>query len=193
MKPTIDDLPVLLASALRARGLIGRETTSTAVRFDDSGVEFVVEVTSKKFPRCGGDWSLFRCHCGRRCQKLRLFEGRPTCAHCIRATGMRYRTEMFSHASKRVAQTAPKRIERLTSTKPMRPGRMLDGRLKSEFALRRSLIVARQFAIGEHDKQLTKMSVPLTGQNANPLPSGGLDETGLNIHTDPDMRQSKIT
>jgi hypothetical protein len=50
MKSTIDDLPVVLASRLRALGLIGRETTSAAVRFDDSGVEFVVEVTSKKFP-----------------------------------------------------------------------------------------------------------------------------------------------
>jgi hypothetical protein len=64
MKTVIDDLPVVLASGLRARGLIGRDTISAAVRFDDSGDEFVVEVTSKKFPRCGGDWSLFRCHCG---------------------------------------------------------------------------------------------------------------------------------
>jgi hypothetical protein len=88
---------------LRAIGVIGRDTKTTTIRFDDDS-EFVVEVTSKGFSRCGGDWSMFRCHCGRRCQKLRLFEGRPTCASCIRATGMRYRIEMFSHANTARAQ-----------------------------------------------------------------------------------------
>ena len=61
--------------------------------------------------------SIFRveCPCGRRAQKLRLFEGRPVCGHCVRAAGMQYRSDMCSHFSKRTALTAPKRIERLNS------------------------------------------------------------------------------
>jgi hypothetical protein len=161
MKPVIDDLPVVLASRLRALGLIGRDTKTTTIKFDGNEVEFVVEVTSKKFPRCGGDWSMFRCHCGRRCQKIRLFEGRPTCAHCIRAAGLRYRIEMVSHASKRAALTAPKRIARLGSTTPERlrplPGMVMERRRRMEEKLRRSIIVARQYAIDEHDKMLKKM------------------------------------
>jgi hypothetical protein len=157
MKPVIDDLPQISASRLRALGEIGRDTTATIIRFDngESGVEFVVGVTSMRF-RHGGDWSLFQCRCGRRCQKLRLFEGKPTCAHCIRATGMRYRIEMVSHASKRVALTAPKRIARLVDPNPVGiKGRVtLPRRGLLEARLRRSLIVARQYALDEHEKML---------------------------------------
>ena len=160
MKPVIDDLPAVLASTLRALGVIGRDTKTTTIRFDDSDVEFVVEVALRRFPN-GGSWSMFRCSCGRRCQKLRLFEGRHTCAHCICATGMRYRIEMVSHASKRAVLTAPKRIARLNSAVPARlhprNGQMLDRRIPLEARLRRSLIVARQFALDEHKKMLDKM------------------------------------
>jgi hypothetical protein len=158
MRTVIDDLPVVLASRLRALGVIGRETKTTTIAFGD--VEFVVEVTSKKFPRCGGDWSMFRCHCGRRAQKLRLFEDKPTCAHCIRAAGLRYRVEMVSHASKRTAITAPKRIECLNSDKPLRvharPGRTFDGRVNMELALKRSRIVERRAKIAQFEKDLGK-------------------------------------
>jgi hypothetical protein len=172
MKTVIDDLPVVMVSRLRAAGVIGRDTKTTTLRFDDSGVEFVVEVTSKKFPRCGGDWSMFRCHCGRRSQKIRLFEGRPTCAHCIRSTGMRYRTEMVSHASKRTALTAPKRIERLTSIEPAcacpRPGRRLDRRANIELALKRSLIVERRAKIAQFEKGSGEPMITPGGKAAIP-------------------------
>jgi hypothetical protein len=160
VKTTIDDLPVVLASRLRALGVIGRDTKTTTIQFDGSDVEFVVEVTSKRFPRCGGDWSMFRCRCGRRAQKLRLFEDKPTCAHCIRAAGLRYRVEMVSHASKRTVLTAPKRIERLNSDKPARlhpwPGQMLERRRTMELALKRSLIVERRAKIARFEKDLSK-------------------------------------
>jgi hypothetical protein len=161
MKPVIDDLPVLLASRLRATGEIGPEATAVTIRFDngESGVEFVVGVVHQKFPN-GGSWSKFVCSCGRRAQKLRLFQGRPACRRCLIAARMQYRS-MCSHFSKRRVLTAPKRIERLYGGKPARlhprPGRMLDRRVNLEAKLRRSLIVARQFALDEHDKVLAKL------------------------------------
>lgn len=157
MKPVIDDLPAVDASRLRATGVIGRETKTTNVRFDDS--EFVVEVVSKRLQR-GGDWSMFLCpRCGRRCRKLRLFEDRPTCARCIRTTGMHYRIEMFPHASDRVVFTAAKRIARLTNTEltGIRRRRRYLHRPNVEEKLRRSLIVARQHALDEHAEKLAKL------------------------------------
>ena len=104
--------------------------------------------------RCGG--AAADCSCGRRCQKLRLFEGEPRCAHCIRAAGLRYRIEMVSHASKRVALTAPKRIARLVDPNPvgLKGRSTLPRRGLLEARLRRSLIVARQYALDEHEKML---------------------------------------
>jgi hypothetical protein len=46
MKRTIDDLPMVKASTLRAHGYIRPETKTTLIRFDDSGVEYQVGVTS---------------------------------------------------------------------------------------------------------------------------------------------------
>ena len=130
MKPVIDELPVILASRLRATGEIGPDTKTATLRFDngESGVEFVVGIVHRRFPN-GGDWSKFDFPCGRRAQKLRLFDGRPACRHCMSAAGMQY-DDMCSHVSKRTALTAPTRIERLNSDTPARlhprPGRMLD-------------------------------------------------------------------
>jgi hypothetical protein len=44
MKPVIDDLPVILVSRLRAIGENGPDTKTATIRFDDSGVEFVVGI-----------------------------------------------------------------------------------------------------------------------------------------------------
>jgi hypothetical protein len=157
MKPVIDDLPVVVASKLRSAGFIGRDTTSAIIRFDGSDVEYTVEVTSKFFPKCGGDWSMFRCHCGRRAQKLRLFKGQPTCGACLRVAGLPYRAHQLSHAAKRTAITAPKRLAMLNSDQPARvnprKGRTLDGRVRIEAALRRSLLVARCFGVAEFNKR----------------------------------------
>jgi hypothetical protein len=68
----------------------------------------------------------------------------------------RYRLEMQSHAGKRAAITAARRIELLNSDKPMRvnprPGRTLDRRIPMEAKLRRSIIVARKFAFAGYEK-----------------------------------------
>jgi hypothetical protein len=76
---------------------------------------------------------------------------------CLRAMGMHYRIEMFSHASKRVAQTVPKLIAKLngaSSGGPWRKGRGVDRRSNIETKLRLSSIVVRQYALDEHDKML---------------------------------------
>ena len=52
MKLTIDDLPMVKASTLRAQGYIGPQTKTSLIRFDDSGVEYQVGVTAKPLP-CG--------------------------------------------------------------------------------------------------------------------------------------------
>ena len=85
MKPVIDDLPVVLASRLRATGEIGPDTRAATIRFDngESGVEFVVAIVQRRFPN-GGAWSKFVCPCGRRAQKLRLVRG-AACLWALRA------------------------------------------------------------------------------------------------------------
>ena len=60
----------------------------------------------------------------------------------------------------RAAYHAPRILARLNSATPARlhprPGRVLDRRANLEAKLRRSLIVARQYALDEHDKMLAK-------------------------------------
>ena len=93
MKRTIDDLPMVKASTLRAHGYIGPETKTTLIRFDDSGVEYQVGVTAKPLP-CGAVWSLFICpRCNGRAQRLRLLDDRPACGKCVRASGLIYRSQ----------------------------------------------------------------------------------------------------
>jgi hypothetical protein len=160
MQRTIDDLPMVKASTLRANGYIGPDTKTTLICFDDSGVEYQVGVTAKPLP-CGAAWSLLICpRCHGRAQQLRLLDDRPVCGKCIRASGLIYRSQSV-RTEKRHLVTAPPRLAMLNSDKPARlhprPGRMLDRRPRLEAKLRRSLIVARQFAIDEHDKILDKM------------------------------------
>ena len=88
MKTVIDHLPVVLASRLRALGEIGRETKTTTIRFDDSGVEFVVGVTSMRRStvatgRCsvvdvagGAEY----CVCSRALRRVAAASGRRECA-----------------------------------------------------------------------------------------------------------------
>ena len=108
--------------------------------------------------------SIFRveCPCGRRAQKLRLFEGRPACGHCVRAAGMQYRSDMCSHFSKRTrfyGAEADRAAERPARLHP-RPGRMLDRRANLEPRLKRSLIVERRAAVAQFEKDARRaMSV----------------------------------
>jgi hypothetical protein len=160
MKRTVDDLPMIKASAMVVAGLIGRETRSAVVQFGDVG--YVVGVKTHHFRKCGGWWALFLCpRCGGGAQRLRLLDDRPACGACVRGAGLRYRTEMVPHSSQRAALTAARRIERLNSTVPERitPSRLtgIEHRASVEAKLRRSLIVARRHALDEHDERLEKL------------------------------------
>jgi hypothetical protein len=68
-----------------------------------------------------------------------------------------YRSQSVRTETRHVV-TAPSRIALLNGDEPTRvnprPGRKLDRRANLEAKLRRSLIVARQHAIDEHDKML---------------------------------------
>ena len=154
MKTAIDDLPAVSVSRLRALGDITAETKTTTVKFDD--VEFVVALSLRRFPN-GGSWSFFLCPCGRRARILRLFEGCLSCSQCLEARGFRARVELI-RTEKRAAYHVPRILSRLNSATPARlhprNGQMLDRRVNLEARLRRSLIVARKFAIDEHDKML---------------------------------------
>jgi hypothetical protein len=154
MKAVYDELPGVSVSRMRALGDITAETKTATVKFDD--IEFVVALSLRRFPN-GGSWSFFVCPCGRRARILRLFEGGLACCRCLRVRGLRARVEHI-RTEKRVAYHAPRILARLNSDTPARllprPGRKLDRRANLEAKLRRSLIVARQFAIDEHDKML---------------------------------------
>jgi hypothetical protein len=141
----IDDLCSIGVSRMRAAGQITAAAKTTTVTFGD--VSFNVALALQKFPN-GGSWSFFVCPCGCKCRTLRLYGGALACRSCLKARGLRFRVELFSHASKRTAWTAPRRLARLTSVSPARihprRGRVLDKRVCIENALRRSLIVERQ-------------------------------------------------
>jgi hypothetical protein len=69
---------------------------------------------------------------------------------------MRYRVEMAPHSSQRVALTAPRRIEQLASRAKIgiKRDRPLRRRANMAAKLQRSLVVARQHALDEHDEML---------------------------------------
>jgi hypothetical protein len=154
MKTAIDDLPAVSVSRMRAMGDIRAETKTTIVRFGD--IEFVVALSLRRFPN-GGSWSFFLCPCGRRARILRLFEGGLSCSQCLETRGLRTRVELI-RTEQRAAYHAPRILARLNSAAPARlhprPGRMLDRRVPLEARLRRSLIVAKQHALDEHDRVL---------------------------------------
>ena len=150
MKRTIDDLPMVRASTLRAHGYIGPETKTTLIRFDDSGVEYQVGVTQSRFRAAAfGRCSFARGAMGG-AQRLRLLDGLPACGKCVRASGLIYRSQSM-RTEKRHLVTAPPRLALLNSDKPLRvhprAGRTIDGRANMEFALRRSRIVARKHGV----------------------------------------------
>jgi hypothetical protein len=157
MKAAYDELPGISVSSLRASGEIRPEMKTATVWFGEAG--FTVGLWLMRFPN-GGSWSYFVCPCGQRCQKLRLFEGGLACRHCLRARGLLPRVQLIP-TEQRAAYHAPRILARLNSDKParLRPrkGRRLDRRPLLEAKLRRSLIVAKQFALDEHGKVLSKM------------------------------------
>ena len=142
---------------MRAAGVITAGTAVTTVVFGDQS--FNVAVIHRRFPN-GGSWSFFQCPCGRRCRILRLYEGGLGCRWCLAARGLRPRVQLIATPA-RAGHTAPRLIARLTSSSParLRPrkGRMLDRRGLLEAKLRRSLIVARQHELDEHEKRLERL------------------------------------
>jgi hypothetical protein len=154
----IDDFPASISvSRLRASGVIGSGTKVTAVAFGE--VSFNVVIVHRHFPN-GGAWSYYLCPCGRRCRILRLFNGSElACRWCLAERGFRPRVELIA-TPKRAAHTAPRLLQRLTSSSPARlhprKGRVIDRRIPLEAKLRRSLIVARQYALSEHDRALKR-------------------------------------
>jgi hypothetical protein len=145
------------ASRAYAAGEIRPSAKTATISFPGSGVAFVVGLSHRRFPN-GGGWTFFRCPCGRRCRTLRLYGAELACHGCLKARGLRNRIE-FIPAHDRVALTVPRRLARLTGPPARlypRPGRRLDRRTHIEAALRRSVIVARQHALDEHDRMLKR-------------------------------------
>ena len=150
MKRTIDDLPLVRVATLVALGEIGRDAKTARVRFGDDGVEYQVGVRLRRF-RNGGFWAMLVCpRCGGGAQRLRLLDDRPACGKCVRASGLIYRSQSV-RTEKRHTVTAPPRLARLNSDRPLRvhprAGRTIDRRANIEFALRRSRIVARKHGV----------------------------------------------
>jgi hypothetical protein len=154
MKVAYDELPGVFVSRLRALGEITADMRAATVAIE--GAQFVVGLSLVRFPN-GGSWSFFVCPCGRRARILRLFERQLGCCRCLKARGLHARVEHI-RTEKRAAYHLPRLLARLNNVAParIRPrnGQMLDRRANSEARLRRSLIVARQHAISEHNKML---------------------------------------
>jgi hypothetical protein len=158
MRTAIDDFPSLSVSRLRAAGEIRPNDRTTTITFPDSGVAFVVGLSHVRFPN-GGNWSFFRCPCGRNARTLRLYGSELACHSCLAARGFRPRVQLIP-TEQRAAYLVPRLLRRLTSASPARlhprKGRLLDRRPRLEAKLRRSVIVARQHALDEHDRMLKR-------------------------------------
>lgn len=99
---------------------------------------------------CGAAWSLFICpRCHGRAQRLRLFNDRPACGACVRASGLICRSQSVRTEKRHLVTAA--RLVKLNSDRPLRihprAGRTIEGRTNLDFALRRSRIVARKHGV----------------------------------------------
>jgi hypothetical protein len=170
MRAVIDDFPSLGVSRLRASHYFQPTDTHATVAFpgyDD--LTFTLPLQHIHFPS-GGGWSFFVCPCGQRARTLRLRTSAapddPTpitppelaCHRCLRSRGYRNRIEMFPRYTQRVALTAPRRMAMLAapSLQLNQPARGMNKRGFAEARLRRSLALARQAALEEHDRTLAR-------------------------------------
>jgi hypothetical protein len=143
----LDDLPAVWISPLRASGVIAADTAVTAVRLDDSELEFAVGVTHRRFPN-GGDWAFFVCPaCARFGRKLWLLDGVPRCKRCCIERGVGMRAWPMS-PRRRAEVSVPKLLARLERAKSSRlyprPGRGLERRASLENSLRLAQLVLKQ-------------------------------------------------
>ena len=80
-KPRRPDLPFVKVSALRKAGVITSGMTQAEVEV--GGLKRKVSLWHMHFRWNGGSWSYFICpHCSRKCQILRLCDGRFACRRC---------------------------------------------------------------------------------------------------------------
>jgi hypothetical protein len=160
MRLTIDDLLMVKVSALVARGEIKPGDKTALIRFSDDGVEHRVGVKVWLFGN-GGFWARLGCpRCGGWAQRLRLLNDIPACGECVRQSGLIYRSQA-TRTEKRHAVTAPVRIARLNGDGPFRvhrPSRKVERRARVEAALRRSIIVVRQYGIDEFERRVKRLS-----------------------------------
>jgi hypothetical protein len=160
MKKTIDDLPIVKVSALVARGDIGPSDKAALIRFGDDGVEYGVGVRIRRFAN-GGFYALFVCpRCDGNARRLRLLDDAPACGECVRKSGLIYRSQA-TRTEQRHLVTAPQRIANLNARggfRVHRPNRKVEGRARIEAALRRSIIVARQFGHDEFAERVKRLS-----------------------------------
>jgi hypothetical protein len=140
-------------------GRIRPDMQTATVQFPGGETVFVVALSHFRWPN-GSGWSFFRCACGRQCRTLRFYEGSPACRRCLAERGLRSRVELI-RTENRAAYHAPRILARLNSATPARinprNGQMLDKRSHLEARLRRTIIVAKQFALDEHDELLAKL------------------------------------
>ena len=137
------DLPQAGVSRLRATGIITEKSTSTVLRFGER--EFNVGVVARRFPN-GGSWSFFVCPgCARWCRTLRVYEGKLACRSCLKARGLLYQVEAIS-TPERTAYTLRKRLTR--------PPETIKFKARHEAAIRRSLIVDRQYLVTKAEEVL---------------------------------------
>jgi hypothetical protein len=127
--PRRDDLPFLKASTARKAGTISPPMTHAVLEI--GGHKAIVTLWHTLFPK-GGSWSRFICpSCSRRCQVLRLYDGRFVCPSC---DGLLLKCQTGA------ADKTP-RIERLRATLAKAK---VHNRTRPEIALRRALIVERR-------------------------------------------------
>ena len=147
----IDELPCVSVTRLRAMGDVTPAMKTTTVSVARSSSPWPWRCTVGRMAAAGR----FLCApaVGARepygCSRVGL-----RCRRCCKARGLRYRIELI-RTENRAAYHAPRSLARLNSDKPARlhprPGRKLDRRANLEFALRRSLIVAREHELEGHD------------------------------------------
>ena len=148
MRFTQDDCPSVSVSRLRALGAVTEDMASVRVTIGEVSRE--VRLSHMRFPN-GGGWSFFLCpSCGRRARVLKLFE-RIACWRCTRLEGrpLPYRVQLGDRSGriKRLRQ----RLNGGPARARPRPGRRLDRRRRLEQALRRALIVERNWVKGAKD------------------------------------------
>jgi hypothetical protein len=129
--PRRDDLPTIKSAALRKAGVITAAMTSAVIEL--AGVKREVALCLRHWPG-GGSWSWFICPtCSRRCNTLRLYDGRFVCGRC---------DGLLSHSQMHNRAPALERLRARLEPKPGEKNHRVTRRLR--LRLRRVLIADRR-------------------------------------------------